>query len=103
MDCNAKSFARDCDNLKGGRTPPLQREEYTLGQIIAYFKYQSTKEINKFLKNESNQKLWQRNYFEHIIRNEKSLDKIRQYIRNNPLNWETDRNNLKNWNGFDDK
>ncbi len=34
--------------------------------------------------------LWQRNYWEHIIRNEPELNRIREYIRNNPLKWETD-------------
>jgi len=36
---------------------------------------------------------WQPRYYDHIIRNEKSLDDIREYIRNNPLKWEYDRNN----------
>ena len=95
---NIKGGETTIDNFEGGETSPLQqREKYALGQIIGYFKYQSTKEINKFLKNEPGQKLWQRNYFEHIIRNEQSLNKIRQYIKNNPSNWETDRNNPKNW------
>ncbi|MDR6195380.1 transposase [Siphonobacter sp. SORGH_AS_0500] len=37
-----------------------------------------------------NGKLWQRNYWEHIIRNEQSYQTISNYIVNNPLNWETD-------------
>ena len=84
-------------NREGGETPPLQREKHTLGQIIAYFKYQSTKEINKFLNNEQGQKLWQRNYYEHIIKTPKSLDDIRRYIKFNPYNWDRDRNNPKIW------
>ena len=39
---------------------------------------------------------WQRNYYEHIIRSEADLDRVRNYIRDNPLNWETDENNPKN-------
>jgi hypothetical protein len=39
-------------------------------------------------------KIWQRNYYEHIIRNEDSYQKIRQYILDNPRNWEQDENNL---------
>jgi len=35
-----------------------------------------------------NKKLWQHNYYEHIIRNEKSYFQIAQYIRNNPLKWQ---------------
>jgi REP element-mobilizing transposase RayT len=38
--------------------------------------------------------LWQRNFYDHIIRNQRSLDAIRLYIRNNPANWELDRINL---------
>lgn len=40
---------------------------------------------------------WQRNYFEHVIRNEKSLHQIRQYIINNPLQWQFDNENPINW------
>jgi putative transposase len=38
-------------------------------------------------------RLWQRNYYEHIIRNEESLTRIRQYIVENPLRWHLDREN----------
>ena len=41
-------------------------------------------------------KLWQRNYYDRIIRNEKELDKIRKYIFENPLKWELDKNNSEN-------
>jgi putative transposase len=37
--------------------------------------------------------VWQQNYHDHIIRNERSLERIRAYIRNNPANWHRDRNN----------
>ena len=37
--------------------------------------------------------IWQRNYHEHIIRNDASLNSIREYIVNNPLQWETDPEN----------
>ncbi len=39
---------------------------------------------------------WQKSFYDHIIRNEKSLNKIREYIRNNPPRWELDRNNPEN-------
>lgn len=38
--------------------------------------------------------LWQRNYYEHIIRNDEELDEIREYIRNNPKNWDNDSENI---------
>jgi REP element-mobilizing transposase RayT len=57
----------------------------TLGNIIGYFKYQTTKKIDLPVK------LWQRNYWERIIRNEKSYQYIADYIINNPAKWEKDR------------
>ena len=41
-----------------------------------------------------NKKLWQRNYYKHIIRSEESLNTIRQYINNNPPQWHLDKNPL---------
>jgi len=63
----------------------------TIGDVISYFKSKTVCECIKNLNNymQFNQ-LWQRNYYEHIIRNEKELYKIIEYIRYNPLNWETD-------------
>ena len=36
---------------------------------------------------------WQRNYYEHIVRNEQERDRIREYIQNNPFNWDQDEYN----------
>ena len=38
-------------------------------------------------------KLWQRSFYDHIIRNEENLNRIREYIQNNPLKWAFDRYN----------
>ena len=76
-------------------------ERPRLGDIIGSFKSVATHHYikNIELKNwpKFNQKLFQRNYYEHIIRNEESLNKIREYIKFNPLNWDRDRNNPKNF------
>jgi REP element-mobilizing transposase RayT len=64
----------------------------SLGAIVQNFKSISTRKIN-FLCGDR-LKIWQRNYYEHIIRNENSYQKIRQYILDNPRNWEQDENNL---------
>ena len=78
----------DVASIKTGRDDRAP----TLGNMVAFFKYQSTKRINA--KRQSGiQKIWQRNYYEQIIRNEKLLLQIRQYIRNNPLNWDSDDEN----------
>ena len=37
--------------------------------------------------------VWQRNYFEHVIRDERELEHLRRYIRENPLKWDLDENN----------
>ena len=57
----------------------------TVGNIIGYFKYQTTKKINLPIK------LWQRNYYEHIIRNEQAYQNIANYIINNPSKWKEDK------------
>lgn len=55
------------------------------GQIIGYFKYQTTQSVNC-----PNKRLWQRNYYEHIIRNQQSYNLISEYIQTNPLRWQED-------------
>ena len=79
--------------LNNGREGNEGREDRapTVGNIVAYFKYQSTKHIN-IIHNGGFQKLWQRNYYERVIRGEKELFEMRQYIINNPANWEMDEN-----------
>jgi REP element-mobilizing transposase RayT len=78
---------------KGGEIPPLWK--LTLGKIIAYYKYQTTKEINKIL-NTLGAPFWQRNYYEHIIRDDEDLYNIRRYIHENPVMWEKDEENPVN-------
>jgi putative transposase len=70
-------------------------QKRTLGQVVAYYKYGSTKEINTIY-NSVGKKIWQRNYYDRIIRNEKELDKICEYIINNPLKWELDKEHPEN-------
>jgi REP element-mobilizing transposase RayT len=74
---------------KGEGTSPLRP---TLGQIVAYYKYQTTKRIN-VLRGMSGVPFWQRNYWEHVVRDEIDLNRIRQYIENNPLRWHEDQLN----------
>lgn len=62
----------------------------TLGQIVAYLKCQSTKRINA-LRATLGAPVWQRNYYEPVVRNESEMDRIRKYIADNPASWETDR------------
>ncbi len=64
----------------------------TIGSIVRGFKIGVTK---WFRQNTDIYDVWQRNYYEHIIRNEQELDRIRKYIINNPLKWELDKNYSK--------
>ena len=68
-----------------------------LPTIIQWFKTMTTNEYMRGVKTRSwtpfAGRLWQRNYYEHIVRCENELTCIREYIANNPLQWEMDREN----------
>jgi len=64
----------------------------SLASFLAGFKSVVTKRINT-LREAPGVPVWQRNYYEHIIRDERALGYIREYILNNPARWETDENN----------
>ena len=61
--------------------------------IIKTFKSVATKRIN-LLRDNPDLLAWQRNYYEHIIRNDAELNKTREYIINNPANWADDDMNV---------
>lgn len=67
----------------------------SLGSIIRGFKSATTKRIKEWIKPDQSihypEKIWQRNYYDHIIRNEEGYKTIRDYINNNPANWQKDR------------
>ena len=66
----------------------------SISSIIGSYKSIVTKTINQ--KYPEINFGWQSRFNDHIIRNKQSLYRIREYIRNNPLNWDKDENNLKN-------
>jgi REP element-mobilizing transposase RayT len=69
----------------------IQRRKMLLPKIIGRFKMNAAKQINQ-IRQTPGIPVWQRNYYEHIIRNDNELNKIREYIINNPLTWQTDEN-----------
>ena len=71
---------------------PRGTQPGSLGAIIQNFKSVSTRMVNKRYYEPGN-KIWQRDYYERIIRNERELNAIRQYIHDNPLNWDLDSEN----------
>ncbi|HCX89509.1 MAG: hypothetical protein COW04_01090 [Deltaproteobacteria bacterium CG12_big_fil_rev_8_21_14_0_65_43_10] len=70
-----------------------------LRKIVQWFKTMTTNEYIRMVKQNEwqpfNGKLWQRNYWEHVIRDENELNHIREYILNNQLQWELDDENPK--------
>jgi len=67
---------------------PLQSPSNNIGAIVRGYKSSVTRQIGLLGLNE---KLWQRNYYEHIIRNEKAFQNISEYIKNNPSKWVGDK------------
>ncbi|GHV55317.1 hypothetical protein FACS1894216_17310 [Synergistales bacterium] len=69
----------------------------TIGDIVGAFKSITTAGYIHGVNNDGWQpfckRLWQRNYYEHIVRNEDEYCQIAEYIQNNPFNWENDREN----------
>jgi len=74
-------------------SPGATLKSNSLGSIIAAFKSSVTKKINGHRRSPG-VPVWQRNYYEHIVRNDKELLQIQEYIESNPLNWELDSENL---------
>jgi len=89
---------------QGEMTSPLRVRKPTLGQVVAYFKYQSTKDMNAMDNTGTITKFWQRNYYacperrrrKHIIRDEREMDRIHRYIEANPSQWADDDENPVN-------
>ena len=61
--------------------------------IVRSFKSAAARHIN-IRRDSPGIPVWQRNYYEHIIRDENALHQIRRYIIHNPLNWKTDEQNI---------
>jgi REP element-mobilizing transposase RayT len=80
-----------------GKPADIFRRKMLLSKLIGYFKMNSAKQAN-LLRNGVSFPFWQRNYYEHVIRNETDLEEIREYIQNNPLKWPEDENHPANMN-----
>ena len=76
--------SRIAPTKSGGRKP--------LGGLMGAFKTVSAKRVNTAI-GTPGRPLWQRDYYDHVIRNERDLDRIREYIHNNPLQWDLDEEN----------
>jgi putative transposase len=88
-----KDEPRSCEISVGthGRAS-LQRQRRTIGALVAGFKSAATKRINEH-RNMPGSAVWQKRYYDHIIRNDKELNNVRDYILNNILKWSGDTEN----------
>jgi putative transposase len=80
------------ENTRDTRRVPLKRKPKTLGSFIAGFKASVTSRASSELHSAN---IWQRNYYEHIIRNQEDYKRIAEYILDNPVNWNQDEENHK--------
>ncbi len=83
------------DSVGAGLRPApttMKFKRHGLTEIVRALKSFSARRINESKSSQGTQ-VWQRNYYEHIIRNERDLNTIREYIVNNPLKWELDEYN----------
>ena len=85
---------------QGASLAPLQditrrRKPRSLSSFVASFKSSVTKRIKIFC-TQPNPRIWQRNYYESIVRNERHLNQVRQYIIDNPQKWLEDTEKLEN-------
>jgi putative transposase len=81
--------------LRHSLTKPIGPKGGSIGAIVGQFKSVVTKGWSAqggFLQNP----IWQRGYYDHIIRGERELDRVRQYIIDNPARWGQDKLNPKN-------
>ncbi len=86
------------DNGKAGETFALPLRGTSSGSfcsVVQNFKSVSTRKINTHRKNPGCP-VWQRNYYERVIRNEYELTRAREYVVNNPLKWHLDKENAVN-------
>ena len=89
LEKSKTSSAATPGNMSGICTNP--KDVYSLGEVVGAFKSLSTREINKRFNRSGS--IWQPNYYEHVIRNERSLNLAREYIINNPAKWAYDKEN----------
>ena len=81
-------------NESNATVGPHARFGASLSEIIQWFKIMTTNEYIRGVKQSGwppfRKRVWQRDYYEHIVRDDGALDRIRQYIADNPARWAAD-------------
>ena len=91
-DGNDDSQGMDVGARHASPLRPCGAVPRSLGSIVGSFKSAVTKQVNEN-RGTRGVAVWQRNYYEHVIRGERDLARIREYIENNPLGWALDEEN----------
>ncbi len=81
-------------SVGAGSEPAPTRKHQSLSEIVRQFKTFSARRINQ-LRNTPGLRIWQRNFYDHIIRDEKDYENIANYIALNPLGWDQDKENIR--------
>ena len=82
----------DVGIVGAGFKPAPTKKRHCLPEIVRAFKTFSARHINQW-RGTCGTPVWQRNYYERVIRVEDDMDRIRRYIEDNPALWETDQEN----------
>ena len=81
---------KDYDNVRAIHESPLQQNNRrsTISKIVGYVKMQISKSFHQINPDFC---VWQRGFYDHVVRNEKDYEEIYEYISNNPLKWQLDK------------
>jgi REP element-mobilizing transposase RayT len=94
MESADYNYGTPIPTVRNGRTDLIPQHP-TLGRIVQWFKTMTTNDYIRGVRQTGwkpfPKRLWQRDYFDHIIRNEVTLERTRDYIQNNPLYWSIER------------
>jgi putative transposase len=82
------------DWVSRANASPLHVIPGSLGAIVGNFKSVTTRRINQ-IRHTPGRAVWQRNFYDRVIRHESELAAVRQYIRDNPANWALDKENTQ--------
>jgi len=86
-------FLTRSNSTKAGKN----KKNLTLAEVVQRFKTMTTRlyieGVEKSGWTQFRRRLWQRNYYEHVIRSDEELNRIRQYIEENPMRWDEDDEN----------
>ncbi len=80
------------ENIEDGSRSGLRLKSKSLGSFMSGFQSSVTRRVTKIRQTPGGH-VWQRNYYDHVIRNNEEFNRIKTYIRNNPAKWRTDREN----------